>query len=198
MPRKALTHEEIAAFRHRAVDAATRLFAEHGVAGVSMRRLASEMGCSAMTPYRYFENRDALFAMVRTAAFRRFADQQREAADGVKDPIERLSRLKEAYVAFAMAEPDAYRIMFELRQRPAGTYPELAAESRRGFSYFHAAVVDAIKTGALQGDPLTVAHLLWAGAHGIVSLHLAGKLAMGLTISDLSEHLVPIYAINRS
>lgn len=198
MPRRSLTQSEIDAFRERAVKAATGLFAEYGVVGVSMRRLATAMGCSAMTPYRYFENRDALFAMVRTAAFRRFADRQRDAAGEIADPIERLSRLKEAYVAFAMDEPDAYRIMFELRQQPAGTYPELVAESRRGFSYFHAAVVEAIDQGALQGDPLTVAHLLWAGAHGIVSLHLAGKLAMGLTISDLSEHLVPIYAINRS
>jgi hypothetical protein len=88
--------------------------------------------------------------------------------------------------------------MFELRQRPAGTYPELAAESKRGFSYFHTAVVDAIDAGVLKGDPLIVAHLLWAGAHGIVSLYLAGKLAMGLTLTDLSAHLVPIYAINRS
>ncbi len=85
MPRRSLTPEEISAFRLRAVEAATRLFAEYGVAGVSMRRLASEMGCSAMTPYRYFENQDALFAMVRTAAFRRFADQQRDAGTGVAD-----------------------------------------------------------------------------------------------------------------
>jgi AcrR family transcriptional regulator len=198
MPRPALTSEEIDAFRQKAVVAATSLFAEHGVDGVSMRRLAAEMGCSAMTPYRYFENRDALFAMVRTAAFRRFADRQRDAAASTKDPMAQLVRLKEAYVAFAVDEPDAYRIMFELRQRPTGTYPELAAEGARGFSYFHDAVVEAIATGALQGDPLTVAHLLWAGAHGIVSLHLAGKLAMGRSLQDLCDHLVPIHAFNRS
>jgi hypothetical protein len=96
-------------------------------------------------------------------------------------------RLKDAYFAFALDEPDAYRIMFELRQRPAGRYPELVEESRRGFAYFHEAVGAVIATGALGGEPLLTAHLLWASAHGIVSLHLAGKLAMGASLQQLSD-----------
>ena len=86
MPRRALTPDEIQSFRNRATEAATALFAQHGVEGVSMRRLAAEMGCSPMTLYRYFENRDELFATVRTAAFRRFADRQREAAPAPAAP----------------------------------------------------------------------------------------------------------------
>jgi AcrR family transcriptional regulator len=186
MPRAALRPDDIAAFRRRATDAATRLFAEHGYDGVTMRALAAELGCSPMTPYRYLAGKEELFALVRAEAFRRFADRQERAAAGAADPIERLLRLKKAYIRFAVEQPDAYRIMFELRQPSARKYGELAAQSKRGFSYLHAAVVDAVAAGHFRGDPLTIAHLLWANTHGLVSLHLAGKLAMGRTLDDLA------------
>ncbi len=40
---------------------------------MTLRALAAELGCSPMTPYRYFENKAELFAVVRADAFRRFA-----------------------------------------------------------------------------------------------------------------------------
>jgi AcrR family transcriptional regulator len=56
-----LTTEEVDAFRARAVDAAMGLFADRGYRGVTLRSLAEVLGVSAMTPYRYFENKEALF-----------------------------------------------------------------------------------------------------------------------------------------
>jgi AcrR family transcriptional regulator len=185
VPRAALTVEELSAFRGRAVGAATRLFAEQGYQGVTVRSLAKALGVSPMTPYRYFENKAELFAMVRSEAFRRFADAQRDAVAGVGDPEDSLRLLGAAYVRFALDEPDAYRIMFELSQAPAGTYPELEAEQARAFSYLHEAVKRGVDAGLLEGEPLRRAHLLWAQTHGLVSLHLAGKLIMGCSLEDL-------------
>lgn len=185
MPRASLTPEELSAFRERAVRAATGLFAEQGYRGVTLRSLAKALGVSPMTPYRYFENKAELFAMVRTQAFRRFADAQRDAVANIDDPEESLQRLGAAYVRFALEEPDTYRIMFELDQAPAGTYSELEAEQARAFSYLHEAVKRGIEAGLLDGEPLRRAHLLWAKAHGLVSLHLAGKLIMGCSLEDL-------------
>ena len=183
--RAALTAEELGAFRGRAVAAATRLFAQHGYRGVTLRSLASELGVSPMTPYRYFENKEELFAMVRTEAFRRFANAQRDSVEGIEDPEEALRTLGRAYVGFALDEPDAYHIMFELLQAPAGTYPELEAEQARAFSYLHAAVKSGVKVGLLQGESLQRAHYLWAQIHGLVSLQLAGKLNMGCSFEEL-------------
>jgi AcrR family transcriptional regulator len=187
MPRAALTAEELNAFRVRAVDAAIGLFAEHGYRGVTLRSLAKALGVSPMTPYRYFENKDELFAMVRTEAFRRFADAQRDAVEGIRDPQDALRMLGRAYVRFAVDEPDAYRIMFELFQAPAGTFPELEAEQARAFSYLRAAVEILAEAGLIEGDPLQRAHFLWAQVHGLVSLHLAGKLVMGCSLEELAS-----------
>ncbi len=39
-----------------------------------MRQLAAELGCSPMTPYRYFKDKDEILAAVRAAAFDRFSE----------------------------------------------------------------------------------------------------------------------------
>jgi AcrR family transcriptional regulator len=189
VPRAALTDEQLRDFRARAVAVATRLFARDGYEAVTMRAIAAELGCSPMTPYRYFEDKDALFAAVRTAAFRRFADRQQSAFESTDDPAEQLERLHRAYIAFALAEPDAYRIMFELRQEPSVAQSELAAETARAFSYLHRATEAAVAIGLIQGDPLTQAHLFWAAVHGLVALHLAGKLSVGRTLDELIRAL---------
>jgi AcrR family transcriptional regulator len=140
MARRPLTCAQIDRFRARATAAATRLFARHGFEAVTMRSVAEALGCSAMTPYRYFTSKEDLFAAVRTEAFRRFADAQEAAARVPGTSRRRLARLGEAYLLFALAEPDAYRIMFELRQPEAGAYPALDAEVRRSFSYLLSAM----------------------------------------------------------
>lgn len=182
MPRAALAADDIAAFRRRAIAAATRLFAAQGYDAVTMRAVAAELGVSAMTTYRYFDDKDALFAGVRAEAFRRFADRLESALATRGAPLTRLRRLKRAYVDFAVTEPDAYRIMFELAR--ASHSPELATESARAFGALLRTVTEAVAAGALRGDPLTIAHLVWADTHGLVALHLAGKL-VGRTLAQL-------------
>jgi len=184
MPRASLSEHEVDRFRDRAVAIATELFAERGVSAVSMRQIASALGVSPMTPYRYFENKDELFAAVRTQAFRRFADRQ-EHAFNEAEPRTRLPALAAAYIGFAKDEPDAYKVMFELEQVATDPYPDLEHEQRRAFSLLLDAATEAKDAGRYDGDPRTTAHLLWAQIHGLVSLHLAGKLIMGRSFEEL-------------
>jgi AcrR family transcriptional regulator len=185
MARAALTDEDVETFRRNTVRAATRLFAEHGYLAVTMRAIAGELGKSPMAPYRYFQNKAEIFAMVRAEAYRQFADAQEEAFEKASGSLERLLAMREAYVRFALHHPDEYRVMFELHQEPEEKYPSLAAESHRAFSYLEEAVGRATVDGVIAGEPRTVAHLLWSSLHGMVSLHLAGKLTLGHTLEDL-------------
>jgi hypothetical protein len=47
-----------------------------------------------------------------------------------------------------------------------------------------------VDAGLLQGDVDLLAHGFWAGVHGLVSLHLAGKLAHGTGIAELTGPLL--------
>jgi len=42
----------------------------------------------------------------------------------------------------------------------------------------------------LAGEPDLLAHQLWAGLHGLVSLHLAGKLGLGRSAREVLEPLL--------
>ena len=101
MPRN-LSTAEVDAFRARLLSVAGQRFAKHGVDGVSMRRLAQALGPSAMTPYRYFRNKDEILAAVRAAAFDRFAAALEEAAGRARGHLRAAGAATgEAYIRFA-------------------------------------------------------------------------------------------------
>ncbi len=188
MPRAALSQDQVDDFRKALCDSATRLFAEHGYQGVTMRALALDLACSPMTPYRYFENKAEIFDAVRSAAALRFANAIEGAVKAHSDHPARLRAMCLAYVAFAVDEPHAYRIMFELdpTRRPSPAQ----RQDLRGWFVMNTAVAEAIEAGALSGKPSMVAHLLWSGIHGIVALHLSGMLELGLDLESLVEAFV--------
>lgn len=189
MPRAALSQDQVDDFRKALCDSATRLFAEHGYQGVTMRALALDLACSPMTPYRYFENKAQIFEAVQSAAFTRFADTLEAGHRGQTDHAARLRALCWSYVRFALDEPHAYRIMFELDQTTRPNWPT-GVEDVRSWLFMRDAVEDAVDAGALHGDPNILAHLFWSGVHGLVALHLSGMLVMGCELEDLVEAFI--------
>jgi AcrR family transcriptional regulator len=187
MGRQRFSPEELEAQRARVVRAAEGLFAEHGYAGVTLRSLAEALGQSPTAAYRYFEGKAAIFTAARIAAYDRFAEAQEKACREAPDPAEQLDCLGSAYAQFAVDEPDAYRLMFELKQPEAARTPELRRAEDRAWAPLHETMQTAVAAGLLQGEPAPLAHLFWAGLHGLVSLHLAGKLSHGLGLADLHE-----------
>ena len=128
---KNLSSAKVEAFRARMCDAAERRFAKHGVDGVTMRQLADELGCSAMTPYRYFRDKDEILAAVRAAAFDRFADAMEKAARIRGDAAAKARAVGAAYIRFALRDQRAYRLMFDLSQPDQDRFPELVRAGTR-------------------------------------------------------------------
>lgn len=161
------------AVRDRLCEAAARIFVEEGEAALSMRRLAADVGCSPMAPYRHFADKAALIAAVRAAAFGRLAD----ALDGVaRDGRHRAADIGEAYVRFARDNPAAYKLMFDLAQPDEAAYPELVAAAARAREAMSGYVRELVAAGVLAGDPVTLGYLFWAAIHGLIVLDLAGRL----------------------
>jgi AcrR family transcriptional regulator len=178
MPR-VLSDTDVADFRDRLCEAAERLFAERGPDAVTMRQLAAELGVSPMTPYRYFEDKDDILAAVRTSGFTRFAEALEMARDSASGARAIGAAVGKAYVDFALSNPHAYKLMFDLNQPHAEKYPGLVAAGQRAQRTMTAHVEDALKEGLMEGDPQQIGMMFWAAIHGAVILELAGMLPPG-------------------
>jgi len=176
MPRN-LSAADVDAFRARLCAAAQERFVRQGVDGVSMRQLAQDLGCSAMTPYRYFRNKEEILAAVRAAAFDRFAAALERAAERAAGDLRAAgAATSEAYVTFAFEDPDAYRLIFDLSQPHPDRYPELVRASTRARRVMSSALQKLVEAGIFAGDPELMGYAFWATLHGLVVLRLAGKL----------------------
>jgi len=178
MPR-VLSESDVADFRDRLCEAAERLFAQHGPDAVTMRQLASELGVSPMTPYRYFKDKEDILAAVRANGFNRFAEALETAYASGSDARARSSAVGEAYMNFAFEHPHTYKLMFDLNQPLEENYPDLVAAARRAMETQTQYVKTLVAEGVLAGDPDEIGRLFWAAAHGAVGLELADKIPPG-------------------
>jgi AcrR family transcriptional regulator len=88
----------------RILDAAFREFAEYGVAGARVDRIAKNAACNKNLIYVYFDNKEALFA---TVLDRHLGD----AYAGIPFTPEDLPGLARRVFDYAQANPDVYRLL---------------------------------------------------------------------------------------
>ncbi len=188
MPR-VLTETDIADFRERLCALATRIFVERGPDNFNMRLLAAELGVSAMTPYRYFKDKDEILSAIRARAFNRFADQLERALAIPGTPPEKSSAVGQAYVRFALQEQTCFRLMFDFDEIKGRPVPELALAEARAKATMTDHVRMMVEQGYFTGDPQLIGHVLWSTLHGVVVLHLAGKLNGDIDLFTLLDEM---------
>lgn len=110
--RPPLSNDQRAQMREAITVAARRVFLAEGFGSVSLRRLASEVGCTPMAIYTYYDSKldilRRLWAEVFDAAF---AEVERASAECIT-PALRLKAMACAYVRYWLDHPDHYRLVF--------------------------------------------------------------------------------------
>jgi AcrR family transcriptional regulator len=182
---KELTTEDFAAVRAKIGAAATALYAAKGESAITIRDIAAKLGRSPMGLYRYFTDRDEILAFVRADAFDRFADQLEAAFASGGDAFARARAVGRAYLDFALKNPNAYRLMFDLSPPDEAKHPELRRAGKRAGETVTRHVKDLAAAGIVDGNPKVIGNALWAASHGVIVLHLAGRLPAGMNVEDL-------------
>ena len=163
--------------RQRILDAARDMFVKRGYEATTMRAIADRVEYTPTAIYHYFRNKEALITELCTLDFRNLAERFNR-IEKVPDPLERIARLGEAYVEFAVTHPNHYQLMF-MTPRPEAA-PDMV-EATRGdpsedaYALLRETCVDAIGDGRLRPeltDPDELAQILWAALHGLVSLRI--------------------------
>ena len=156
--------------RDALLTAALDILEESGdVVTLSLRETARRAGVSAMAPYRHFADKDALIAGVATIGFQRFADALR-VADTAAFGHEALIAQGVAYVAFALANPALFRLMFGARA-PARD-GDLGKASAAGYAILAARVASLVEPARAADKTLAC----WSIVHGLASLALDNQL----------------------
>lgn len=165
--------------RSALIGAALAALEHEGPSALSLRGLARAVGVSATAVYRHFANKDDLVATIATEGFEGLSQDMhaRLAKEPEADPMRRLVILGEGYVAYAVAHPAHYRLMFGKRMVERAAYPALAQAAAHSYGILENAVADAIASGDLPAMPVKMLSTLsWSLVHGLSTLSNDGLL----------------------
>lgn len=172
--------------RRALLDEASAVLEESGPDAISMRELARRLGVSHAAPGHHFEGRSGLLEELAADGYRLLADDLEEAMTG--EPATWVNRTGQAYVRFALANPQRYRLMFTTGITQGECSERLDLESTRAYL----ALLKSVYGGLPGIDPadyrLGPGELRsWSLVHGAVMLWIDGQLDAATTEARFLE-----------
>ena len=155
------------------LDATTELLLENGHAkDVSIRAVAQRVGVTSPSIYLHFADKDALLDAVCARYFESLHDEMQRAVQGQVSTLEGLRAQGLAYVRFAIATPELYRIATMGEGSPGSDVD--ASLTSSAFVHLRGSVESLIREGIYPpGDPTTLTLELWTAAHGVAAMLIA-------------------------
>ena len=159
--------------RAEILETAQRIFVRDGYQAATIRRIAEEVGVSSTALYMYFRDKDEMLLEICESAFADLMARNQAIMATSGDGAVRVRLMLEAYLDFALANPNAYALAFD---RPA---TELAARQdkaaaadlgRRCYALYESALTELGQAGRLRSSSEVTAQVLWASVHGLASL----------------------------
>jgi AcrR family transcriptional regulator len=149
------------------LSAAGELLEKGGSAALSVREAARRAGVSHNAPYRHFPSRESLLAALAAEGFEILGETMRaaHAAGGLRAQ-------GEAYVSFALENPQRFRVMFGGELRIAER-PDLQQAATRAFEVLSSSLAE--NTAGQAARDASVA--AWALVHGLAHLLLDEQIA---------------------
>lgn len=168
--RKAKGHGHLR--RAEILEAAERIFVREGYAGATIRKIADEVGVSSTALYMHFRDKGEMLLAICQGAFAELTSRNEEILGAPLAPVERVRRMLDAYLDFALANPNAYQLVFD------GALNEVAAAHEEGaaklgkecYGVFEGAVAELAASNCLERPADVTAQAMWAAAHGLASL----------------------------
>jgi AcrR family transcriptional regulator len=156
------------------IDVATRLLDRGGVQAVTLREVGHQAGVSHNAPYKHFAGKEALLAAVAARELARQRDTLAATINRMRSPESILRAAIHQYVAWALEHPARFKLVFASWSTDS---EELALAADAAQTILVGVVTEAQHAGALpHGDPVRLASLLRALAHGAADLASAGHL----------------------
>jgi AcrR family transcriptional regulator len=159
--------------------AARRLLDRDGVDAVTMRRVAGEVGITAMALYRHYPNREGLLNVLADDGFAELAGRL-EGAKLTGGTVKQLEKIMNIFLDHALENPRLFELMFLNPREGARRFPR---DFRAGLSPTanpSARVLkEGMKAGVLREDDVwEIVFEMGAMLQGLIMLYLGGRVAM--------------------
>ncbi|MCZ7400797.1 MAG: TetR/AcrR family transcriptional regulator [Candidatus Methanoperedens sp.] len=155
---------------------AMNLFLEKGFENITIRNIAEKIEYSPATIYLYFKNKDEILFTLRREGFEKLYEHQKTSLK-LDDPLMRLHKHGEAYIQFALENPEYYDLMFMMR----GPVKEMQETNDcdiglASYELLKTNVKECMDAGHFPVMNIDiVAFSLWSYVHGIASLIIRGR-----------------------
>lgn len=161
------------------VQTARQILEAEGLEGLTMQRVAAEVGVRPPSLYKHVLNRADLIRLVTEDVARQLATLVERSANA-GDPATDLRAIARGFRAFARTYPGAYGLIFGPMPDEWRAAPETLATATEALIR---------STSALAGPEhaLEAARTVVAWAHGFVAMELAGAFRMGGDVGDAFE-----------
>lgn len=176
----------------RILRAASKLLTEEGPEALTNRRIADEAGCTTMAIYSRYGSKGGVLQALFHEGVDRIVEAQRSVSPDL-EPVAGVEALCLEYRRTALAHPGHYWLVFGPPPPDFQPTPESRLRVRRAFGTLSEAVARAIASGALAGDPETIALEVFAVCHGHVALALSDSLP-----TELPGEVVYVAAVRRT
>jgi AcrR family transcriptional regulator len=163
----------------RIARAARRLLDKDGAEAVTMRRVAAAVNITAMAVYRHYADRKALLNALADEGFRELA--ARLAAVQLSGSLdERLTRVLDMNLSFALENPRLFELMFLTPREGARQFPrDFAAGKSPTANLFAELLREGIASGYFsETDVRALAFETGALWQGLMMLYLGGRVSM--------------------
>jgi AcrR family transcriptional regulator len=157
--------------RQAVLTEAANAIGRNGVASLSLRSIAEDLGVSHTAPLHHFGSREGLLNALAAEGFEELRLRLEKAAE--RDFLE----VGAAYVDFAVSHPGHFAVMYAPELLDLDQ-PDLAAARQLTFGVLRSGTADRM---ADPGEGAAAAAAAWALVHGLAILLLSGSLeAAGL------------------
>jgi len=155
---------------------ALRILEAEGSQAVSMRRVAKEVGITAMAIYHHFPSREALLDAVVESEFEQLVGFFSR-SNGKRSFEAAIIHVMDGYIDYALAHPCIFDYVFSSPRPGARRFPDdFRARRSPTLNLVYDIVSSWMKLGKLKRDDAwEISMELWAHAHGYLALWRGGR-----------------------
>jgi len=172
------------------VEEALKMVKTDGIQSITLRELTTKLGSSRSAIYRHFSSKDELIRAVIQAGFMQLDETISPFLISNDTVLARFRNMGEAYIAFALTNPNIYRMIFgnEVQTQREESCDIHNEENSGGFQHLVALLIEGQEKKIFKDDdPILQATYVWASIHGLSNLCIDGHIHVQDNIEALFE-----------